>query len=232
MDELFDVNNHEGKEEAIIDEELHSDDDIIFELKIKPLKKIGIHYMPKIKKQVPFINLSQIEYNKQKVMNEADLYSLQRRKLKNQNVDENIKNMKKKVKKYRHKCKLNKKKITVFENYAKNMENNYKALKPLKIQSSLGGVKIPKIQKFFVNGNGFNNNILDDIDLGDDDSDNLDEDETDINYNETFNCNKICGRDKNNIFVNNNLHNKYLKTKDSDKKVGCDNDKVNRANSK
>lgn len=232
VDELFDVNNHEGKEEAIIDEELHSDDDIIFELKIKPLKKIGIHYMPKIKKQVPFINLSQIEYNKQKVMNEADLYSLQRRKLKNQNVDENIKNMKKKVKKYRHKCKLNKKKITVFENYAKNMENNYKALKPLKIQSSLGGVKIPKIQKFFVNGNGFNNNILDDIDLGDDDSDNLDEDETDINYNETFNCNKICGRDKNNIFVNNNLHNKYLKTKDSDKKVGCDNDKVNRANSK
>ena len=51
--------------------------------------------MPKIKKQVPFINLSQIEYNKQKVMNEADLYSLQRRKLKNQNVDENIKNRKK-----------------------------------------------------------------------------------------------------------------------------------------
>jgi len=233
VDELFDVNNHEGKEEAIIDEELHSDDDIIFELKIKPLKKIGIHYMPKIKKQVPFINLSQIEYNKQKVMNEADLYSLQRRKLKNQNVDENIKNMKKKVKKYRHKCKLNKKKITVFENYAKNMENNYKALKPLKIQSSLGGVKIPKIQKFFVNGGGFNNNnILDDIDLGDDDSDNLDEDETDINYNETFNCNKIFKSDKNNIFVNNNLHNKYLKTKDSDKKVGCDNDKVNRANSK
>ena len=232
VDELFDVNNHEGKEEAIIDDELHSDDDIIFELKIKPLKKIGIHYMPKIKKQVPFINLSQIEYNKQKVMNEADLYSLQRRKLKNQNVDENIKNMKKKVKKYRHKCKLNQKKISVFENYAKNMENNYKALKPLKIQSSLGGVKIPKIQNFFVNGFNKDNNIFDDIDLGDDDSDNLDEDETDINYNETFNCNKIYKNDKNNIFLNNNSHNKYLKTKDSDKKVGSDNDKVNKANSK
>jgi len=80
--------------------------------------------LPKIRKQVPFINLSQIEYNKKKVMNEADLYSLQRRKLINQNVDENIKNMKKKVKKYKHICKLNKKKVTAIENYAKNMENN------------------------------------------------------------------------------------------------------------
>ena len=189
--------------------------------------------MPKIRKQVPFINLSQIEYNKQKVMNEADLYSLQRRKFKNQNVDENIKNMKKKVKKYRHKCKLNKKKMNVFENYAKNIENNYKALKPLKIQSRLGGVKIPKMQNFFMNGfNHNNNNIFEDIDLGDDDSDNIDEDETDINYNETFNCNKIFKSDKNNNYMNGSLRNKYLKTKDSDKKVGCDNDKENRANSK
>ena len=98
-----------------------------------------------------------------------------------QNMEENIKTMKKKIKKMKHICKLNKKKLKAFENHAKNMENNYKALKPLKIQSSLGGVKIPKIQNFFMNGS---------------------------------------------------LRNKYLKTKDSDKKVGCDNDKENRANSK
>ena len=67
VDELFDVNNHEGKSEAIIDDELHSDDEIIFEKKIKPLKKISIHYMPKIKGQVPKINLSQIEFNKKKL---------------------------------------------------------------------------------------------------------------------------------------------------------------------
>ena len=73
-----------------------------------------------------------------------------------------------KEKKYKHICKLNKKKVKVFENYAKNIENNYKALKPLKIQSSLGGVKIPKIQKFFENENNFD---IDNIDLGDDDSD-------------------------------------------------------------
>ena len=211
VDELFDVNNHEGKEEAIIDDELHSDEDLIFETKIKPLKKIGIHYLPKIKKQVPFINLSQIEYNKQKVMNEADLYSLQRRKFKNQNVDENIKNIKKKVKKYKYKCKLNKKKMNVFENYAKNIENNYKALKPLKIQSSLGGVKIPKIQNFFTNGTNNNDNMLDDIDLGDDDIDNLEEDELDINNNETYTGTITIG-DKSNIHIY-NLNKKKFKAK-------------------
>ena len=96
VDELFDINNHEGKAEAIIDDELHSDDETTFEIKVKPLKKITIHYIPKIKKQVPKINLAQIEFNKQKVMNEADLYSLQRRKFKMQNLDENIKTIKKK----------------------------------------------------------------------------------------------------------------------------------------
>ena len=233
VDELFDMNNLEGKKEAIIDEELHSDDDTKFETKIKPLKKIGIHYIPKIRKQVPSINLSQIEYNKQKVMNEADLYSLQRRKFKNQNVDENIKNMKKKVKKYKYKCKLNKKKMHVFENYAKNIENHYKELKHLKVQSSLGGVKIPKIQNFFIKGfNDKNNNAFDDIDLSNDDSDNLEDDELDNNnYNETFNSNKMTFSDKNNIQIY-NLNNKKIKLRESDKKFREDINKLNRANSK
>ena len=231
VDELFDVNNHEGKAEAIIDEELHSDDETVFEIKVKPLKKITIHYIPKIKKQVPKINLSQIEFNKQKVMNEADLYSLQRRKYKMQNVDENIRTMKKKIKKMKRACKLNKKKLTVFEKYSKNMENNYKALKPLKIQSSLNGVKIPKIQKFFEEG-GNDNEIINEIDdniLGDEFSDNLEDEEMRYDTNVTE------ASDKNNIEIkktfNLNLDNRRmnLKHKESIKK------KINnktRANSK
>jgi hypothetical protein len=223
VDELFDVNNHEGKEEAIIDDELHSDEETTFEIKIKPLKKIGIHYIPKIRKQVPIINLSQIEYNKQKIMNEADLYSLQKRKYKNQNVEENIKTMQKKVKKFKNKCKLNKKKMEAFENYAKNIENNYKVLKPLKIQSSLGGAKIPKILM-----NGFkNDNQFDDIDLGDNDSDNLEEGESDTK-NDTFNFTKL--PDKN--YIINHLDNKNFKQKDNDKKTSPENNNLNRANSK
>ena len=242
IDELFDINNHEGKEEAIIDEELHSDDETVFETKVKPLKKITIHYIPNIKKQVPKINLSQIEFNKQKVMNEADLYSLQRRKYKMQNMDENIKTMKKKIKKLKHICKLNKKKLNAFENYAKNMENNYKALKPLKIQSSLGGVKIPKIQNFFKDGGDKNNfiNGINDIDLGDDYIDNIEEDEIyDVSNTETNAGTRISISDKNNILINNkyvdNLLNQdvNLKKKESRKKITQNNNKSTaRANSK
>jgi hypothetical protein len=233
VDDLFDVDNHEGKEEAIIDEELHSDEGTIFELKIKPLKKINIHYLPKIKKQIPIINLSQIEYNKKKVMNEADLYSLQRRKFINQNVDENIKNMMKKVKKYKHICKLNKKKMNAFENYAKNIENNYKALKPLKIQSSLSGVNIPKNQDFFRNGfkyTNINDDNFNDIDLGgDDDIENFEEDDNDtINTHETYNFTKISNK---NIDLN-NYKNKLIKKKETTKKITEDNYKSNKPKSK
>ena len=166
-------------------------------------------------------------------MNEADLYSLQRRKLINQNVDENIKNMKKKVKKYKHMCKLNKKKVTAFENYAKNMENNYKALKPLKIQSSLSGVNIPKNQDFFRNGFNYtniNDDNFNDIDLGDDDDiENFEEDDNDtINTHETYNFTKISNK---NIDLN-NYKNKLLKKKETTKKITEDNYKSNKPKSK
>ena len=241
VEELFDVNNHEGKEEAIIDDELHSDDETVFEIKVKPLKKITIHYIPKIKNQVPKINLSQIEFNKQKVMNEADLYSLQKRKYKLQSLEENIKTMKKKIKKIRHICKLNKKKITVFENHDKNMENNYKALKPLKIQSSLNEVKLPKIQKFLEedgNQNGVINEI-NDIDLGDDASDNKEDMENyDINYTDINKEKKISISEKNNIHIKNDLYinnivNKQMNIKHKkSKNYNHNNKSSNRANSK
>ena len=205
VDELFDVNNHEGKSEAIIDDELHSDDEIVFEKKIKPLKKISIHYIPKIKGQVPKINLNQIEFNKKKVMNEADLYSMQRRKFQADNLDENIRTMKKKIIKIKHICKTNRKKVKAFENYSKNMESDYKVLKQLKIQSSLGGAKIPKIQNFFHNGGGNHDmiNEIDDIDLGDDDSDDLGEEDFEYNTNntETNIKRKVSISDKDNIHV-------------------------------
>ena len=120
--------------------------------------------------------------------------------------------------------------MNVFENYAKNIENNYKVLKPLKVQSSLGGVKIPKIQNFFMNGlNNKNDNAFDDIDLGDEDSNNLDDEDLDnTTYNGTFNGNKISMSDKNNI----QIYNKKMKIKDSDKNIREDINKLTRANSK
>ena len=129
-----------------------------------------------------------------------------------ENVDENIKTMNKKLAKIKHIRRLNKKKMETLENYLKNIENNYKALKPLKIQSSLGGVKIPKIHKFFEENN-YNNEFIkniNDVDLGDDydDEDTYDQNKAEINYTK-----KKSGSDKNTFHIKDEYHNNYLKNK-------------------
>jgi hypothetical protein len=149
VEELFDLNNNEGEKEAIIDEELHSDDEIVFETKIKSKKKIIVDYLPKIKKEVPNLYLSQIEFNKSKVMNEADLYSVQRRQFQMQNMDENIKLMKKKLKIIKRRCKKNEEKCEIIQNYTKECEENYKSLKNLKIQMSMQQEKVSFMKKEF-----------------------------------------------------------------------------------
>ena len=138
VSQLFDVNNDEGKSEAIIDDELHSDDEIIFEQKVKQNNKIsnGIRLI-EIKKKIPKVDLSLIEFNKQKVMNEADLYSLKRRKFLSKDIDEQIKEMTLRKKEILHKCKINIKKIIAMKNFSKNMQNNYNILKPLKLKTSV-----------------------------------------------------------------------------------------------
>ena len=100
VDELFDFANNEGEKEAIIDDELHSDEEIVFQPKVKQAKKIIKKYLPKVKEKVPKLSLSLIEYNKMKIMNEADLYSYNKRQEQLGNADENIKIMKNKVMKY------------------------------------------------------------------------------------------------------------------------------------
>ena len=149
VEELFDLTNNEGEKEAIIDEELHSDEEIIFETKIKSKKKIIVDYLPKIKKEVPNLYLSQIEFNKSKVMNEADLYSVQRRQFQMQNMDENIKLMKKKLKIIKRRCKINEEKCETIQNYTKECEENYKSLKNLKIQMSMQQEKVSFMKKEF-----------------------------------------------------------------------------------
>ena len=56
VEELFDLANNEGEKEAIIDDELHSDEDIVFQPKVKQTKKIITNYLPKVKETVPKIS--------------------------------------------------------------------------------------------------------------------------------------------------------------------------------
>ena len=147
-EDLYDISNYEGKNEEIIDEELHSNDETKFESKILAKKAIRKDYLAKIKKEVPSLNFSQIEFNKAKVMNEADLYSLNQRNFKIQNIDVQIINMKKKIKKIKKKLELNIKKYNALGNFIEETKNYYnKILRPLKIKSTVEGGDIEfKIQ--------------------------------------------------------------------------------------
>ena len=138
LSQLFDVNNDEGKSEAIIDDELHSDDEVTFQPKIKQNNKITKGFrLIKIKEKIPKIDLSLIEFNKKKIMNEADLYSFKRRKFETQNIDEQIKEITLKRKEILHKCKTNIKKIIAMRKFSEDMQENYNILKPLKLKTSV-----------------------------------------------------------------------------------------------
>ena len=151
VDELFDLDNVEGEKEVIIQEELHSDDEIIFEKKIKNKNRVNTCYLSDIKKQVPRLYLNQIEFNKKKVMNEADLYSLQRREYNKQNIDENIRTMKKKIKIMKKRININKEKLNALINFDKKAKEQYNVLKPIKVLSSTKDYDISFMKKEFYN---------------------------------------------------------------------------------
>ena len=136
IDELLDIDNIKVENEEIIDDELNSDDEVLFEKKIKPKKKISLDFLDKIKKEVPSINLSQIEFNKLKVINEADAYSLQRRNFEQGNINGKIKNIRLQIKSLSKKVSMNKKKLDAIHNFIEDVKYNYKLLRPIKVQTS------------------------------------------------------------------------------------------------
>ena len=121
------------------------------------------------------MDLSQINYNKKKVINEDDLYDLQKRKFEEQNIDEKIKEMKIRKKEILHKCKINYKKLNAIKNFAKNIENSYNLLKPLKLKTSVIN---------FTGPTGFNDNMIKEMDEGLNDMEEIKEDENEYNNEE------------------------------------------------
>ena len=152
VSQLFDINNEEGKDEAIIDYELHSDDETVFEVKIKQPKKISKDdYLKKIKKQVPSFNLSQIEYNKKKVVKDADLYSIENRIIEVEDIDGQIKEMKKIKKEMTLKCRKNIKKSIAMKNFIKKLKSDWQSLKALKLKTSVIFFDMKKINNNIAN---------------------------------------------------------------------------------
>ena len=126
---LFEISDVENDKENIIYDELNSDEEIVFQNKIKQPIKLTELYFDEIKKEIPEINLAQIQYNKMKEIKEDDLYSIQRRKYKNQNLDNNIKELKKDIEKKEQQIELIQKKERAMKEYIEKVEKTYSDLK-------------------------------------------------------------------------------------------------------
>ena len=148
----------------IIQDELHSDDEVVFEKKIKNKVRINTNYLSEIKKQVPNLYLNQIEFNKRKIINDADLYSYQRRKYQINNIDENIKLMRKRIKKLKKRVANNREKLEAFKEFDEKAKEKYKILKPLKMISSLKDYNISFMRKEFYNFRNKKNDIIAEVD--------------------------------------------------------------------
>ena len=176
-----------------------------------------------------------IEFNKQKVMNEADLYSLQRRQFLSKNIDEQIKEMTSKRKEMLHKCKTNIKKIIAMRKFSEDIQKKYTLLKPLKLKSSVLVGITPKQELDMED----KNDILEEIKESENDEE-IDETimNEKINYTQRDIITKIKQRKSmknvkgNNIFIGKIEKNNFVKIKKDkiikDKKRS----KIKRANSK
>ena len=185
IENLFDILNEEGKNEEIIDNELHSDDDSVFENKIKSKNQLSTKHLEEIKKSIHSLNLKQIIFNSSKI-NEIDIYSLQRRKFKNKTIDKKIKEMKKKIDKSNNQLTLLKEKENIMRDFVKKLEENYEIIQPMIYQVSEANIKPSTFIVDSLNGkNIFDREDEEDDKFDDNFLDNIEEvDEYEYNENE------------------------------------------------
>ena len=178
LEELFESNDSENdkdNEGILIESVIHSDDETTLEEKVKPKSSLSKTYNERILKQIPSINLSLIEFNKLKVYQEIDLYSLQRRNYKGQNIEDNIKTMKKKYKKMKIKERLNYKKEKAMKKFIDDLRNKYILYKKIRTKSSALNSKVKYISNNeIIDLNKFEKEDESDLDVG---SDYLNEDD-------------------------------------------------------
>ena len=141
---------------------MHSDDESVFENRISQPVQLSKTYLSEVRQFIPHINLTQIEFNKLKIIGEEDLYSLQRRKYKNQNIDGNIKDFKKKIEKINDKLTVIKIKENAMKNYLEKCKENYETLRPLRMQTSVYKKEIKFIKKSLFGGDDKIDELSDD----------------------------------------------------------------------
>ena len=131
--EEFLIYDSDNESDFIIDEDLHSDEEMQFIQRIKPKRKLS---QIEEKGLVPKLDLKQISYNKKKIAKEIDLYSLERRCNDEDTVRSQILEKKNKIKKMNKKIKMNKIKLEKFEDCLKKCKSKYKMVKYLATNST------------------------------------------------------------------------------------------------
>ena len=143
LEELFQTSDSENEsEKIIIDTVIYSDDETILENKVNQKKSLSETYLDQIQAKVPELDLDLIEYNKLKVFQEVDLYSLQRRNYKNMDIEDNIDMIKKKIKKIKKKVNINSKKVEAMKKFIDDLKNKYILYKRIKTKSSAVNSKV------------------------------------------------------------------------------------------
>lgn len=130
---IYDSDSEATESIFIIDEDLHSDEEMHFFQRIKPKRKLS-----QIGKKglVPKLDLKQIAYNKKKIIKEIDLYSLERRCNDEDTVRSQIAVKKSKIKRMNKKIQMNQKKIEKFEEHLKKCKSKYKMIRYLSTNST------------------------------------------------------------------------------------------------
>ena len=130
---IYDSDSETTENVFIIDEDLHSDEEMHFIQRIKPKRKLS-----QIGKKglVPKLDLKQIAYNKKKIIKEIDLYSLERRCNDEDTVRSQIAAKKSKIKRMNKKLQMNQKKLEKFEEHVKKCKSKYKMIRYLSTNST------------------------------------------------------------------------------------------------
>ena len=150
VEDLFEISSEDPDKENIIDDELNSDDEIVFAERVNHPIKLSEYHIMEVEKEIPKINLDQIEYNKMKIIKEDNLYSIQRRKYRSQNIDGNIKELKKNIEKMKQKLEKIKEKEKIMKDYIEKVKQNLKDLRRFKRTPSVRNQKTKLIKKSLI----------------------------------------------------------------------------------
>ena len=126
LEDLMDI----SIEEIEIEEEIHGEEDTLYEYNKYPNKKISTNYLKKIKDKVPSLKLNMINYNLN-AHHEVDIYSIERRKFLRKSLKNQLIEMKEKKEKAQARLNNLNKKLDKLEKLSQTIQENYNIMKSM-----------------------------------------------------------------------------------------------------